>query len=381
MQIPLVDLRREYSFLGSKIKQGIERCFLNQEWILSSLVKEFEEKLKNFLKVRYALGVSSGTSGLVIALRALSFSYRKRDFFSFDDEIITTPLTFIATAEAILRVGAKPVFVDISPDTFNIDPEAVKKAITKKTLGILPVHLYGLGADIKTILRIARQNNLFVLEDAAQSFGASFKNKFLGTFADAGVFSFFPSKNLGAYGDAGAIVSPSRKIMEIARALRNHGQRRKNYASYLGYNSRLDALQAAVLLAKLSYVLKMNKKRKQIAAYFNQAFSKIKGIKTPFIPSSYEHIFHLYTLRVPEEIRDIFLKFLNRAGIAARVYYPYLLPEMKVFKTRSVVKNIKNAQRIKREIISLPLHPFLEEKEINYIIKKVNYFFHKYVGK
>jgi len=379
VKIPLVDLKREYIFLKRRIEKQIKECLKTHHWILGEKLKEFEERIKKYLGVRYAIGVASGTDALLLSLRALALKIKKEEFFAREDEIITTPLTFIATAEAIIRSGATPVFVDIDEDTFNISPQAIEKAISKNTKGIVVVHLYGQACKMDSILKIADKHNLFVIEDCAQSFGAQFKGKKLGTWGNVGAFSFFPSKNLGAYGDAGLIITRDLKLAQLVTYLRNHGQKKKYKASYIGYNSRLDSLQAGVLLTKLDYIDGFNKKRIEIAKIYNQALKEIEEIKVPQIPDEeFRHVFHLYTLCVKKR-RNKLLKFLKNKGIEARIYYPQLIPFMKAFSSLNKTKNISSALKIKREILSLPLHPFLKEKEIKYIISQVKKFFSNHI--
>ncbi|MDD5069256.1 MAG: DegT/DnrJ/EryC1/StrS family aminotransferase [Candidatus Omnitrophica bacterium] len=375
MKIPLLDLKREYALLENEINKEIKTCLLSQNWILGETVSDFEDKVASYLGTKYAIGVASGTDALILSLRAIAMKYKKTEFFSSKDEIITTPFSFIATAEAIVRAGAKPVFVDIDPYTYNIDPQKVEKAINKNTVGILPVHLYGLSADMSAIMRLARKNKLFVLEDVAQAFGAccDLKNKQrLGSIGDCGAFSFFPSKNLGGYGDGGMISTNCQKIEKNLKVLRNHGQTKTYEASFSGYNSRLDALQAAILGVKLKKIDEFNDARRRVAKDYNAAFSKIKQIT---VPQGYDkgHIYHLYTIAVSSG-RDKLLKYLNDKGVTARVYYPVLISRMKSFKAARVL-SVESAYALSRRVISLPIHPFMKKQEADYVIKVVSDFF------
>ena len=347
---------------------------------------EFEQKIADYLGVEYALGVASGTAALILSLRSLALKIKKKEFFDKKDEIITTGFTFIATAAAIKCSGATPVFVDIDSDTFNLSPEAVKKAVTKHTVGIIPVHLYGLAADMDAIMNISRKNNLFVLEDTAQAFGASYRNKKLGTIGNLGTFSFFPSKNLGGYGDGGLIVTNNQQLASLINVLRNHGQIKPYKAEYLGYNSRLDSLQAAVLLAKLKYIDKFNKLRRKAAKLYNAGLKDIKQITTPVEcdmqysnsggPENYSHIYHLYTIKVSSR-RNALLRYLNSKSIGARLYYPIPLYAMKIFKDCKMSSSFKNIQGVLSKILTLPINPFLKYEEIKYITNHIRTFFEK----
>ena len=379
MIIPILDLHREYAFLKPEIQAQIRDCLNSQQWILGPKVSEFEEKAAQYLNVKYAVGVASGTDALILSLSALALRLKHKESFDFKDEIITTPFTFIATSESIMRSGAKPVFVDINPETFNIDAEEIEKAITKNTVGIMPVHLYGLSCHMEKIRKIAKKYNLFIVEDAAQSFGAEYKEKKVGSLGDCGCFSFFPSKNLGSFGDGGLITTNNKSVQKVINILRNHGQKKQYSAQYLGFNSRLDSLQAAILLTKLKYIDKFNKKRIEIANQYNQAFKNIPQLQTPlsFIlhPSSFfSHIHHLYTIRVSGQ-RDKLLNYLNSNGIGARVYYPVTMQSMGAFSNARCFGKLNNALDASRQVLSLPIHPFLKQNEINYLIKTLRAFF------
>lgn len=384
MNIPLLDLKREYQFFRKEIETQIKRCLKNQQWILGPVVEEFEAQCARYLGVRHTIGVASGTDALLLALHAFALQHKGTIFFDKSDEIITTPFTFIATPEAIMRAGARPVFVDINPETFNIDPLEVEKAINKNTVGIIPVHLFGLPTPMDKIMAIARKRGLFVVEDACQAFGARDRAKPAGTMGDAGAFSFFPSKNLGCYGDGGLVTVKSSKTANIIKILRNHGQTSQYNAEYLGYNSRLDALQAAILLVKLRHIDTLNRKRIAIAQKYNQSLKDIPQIKVPQLSavdkkssaSHSHHIYHLYTIKIAA-LRDRLLAYLDSRGIAARVYYPILLPDMKVFSGAKARGKLLNARRCAAQALSLPGHPFLKSTELTYITDTINTFFKK----
>lgn len=373
MNIGILDLHREYRRIGNDIENELKDCFKTQTWILGAKVAELETACADYLGVKYAVGLNSGTDALILGLRALAIRLKGREYFDKKDEIITTPFTFIATAEAIVHAGATPVFVDIDLNSFNIDPESIEKAVTKNTVGILPVHLYGLAARMQTITAIAKKYKLFVLEDVAQAFGGECGGKKLGALGDCGAFSFFPSKNLGGYGDGGLLATNDKKIAELLKILRNHGQTAAYKADYIGYNSRLDSLQATVLRAKLKHIDEWNAKRRRIAAQYDTAFQGLTdvGITKPAQGST--HVYNLYTLRVKQG-RDRILKYLNDRGIGARVYYPCLLSSMKAFKSAKIKGKLTNSVSAVKEVITLPVHPFLTPDEVEYIIKTVQAF-------
>ncbi|MDD5194579.1 MAG: DegT/DnrJ/EryC1/StrS family aminotransferase [Candidatus Omnitrophica bacterium] len=375
-KVPLLDLKREYAFLKKDIAREIRACFSTQSWILGEKVTALEAAASRYLGTKYALGVASGTDALLIALRICAFQLKKEEgFFKAGDEIITTPFTFIATAETIVRAGATPVFVDIDPLTFNISAAAIEKAINQNTRGIIPVHLYGLSCDLSAILKIARKHNLFVIEDAAQSFGAEYKGKKLGSLGDIGCFSFFPSKNLGAYGDGGLIATDTEADANLAKILRNHGQVNKYDAHFLGYNSRLDSIQAAVLLAKLKHIDTFNGLRNKIASKYRKALGDIASIQLPAAPSDCSHAYHLYNIMVPSGKRDNLLSHLASCGIESRVYYPLPLYKMKAFTAAKRAGSFKNTERALLSSLTLPLHPFLKDEEVKYVTGKIREFF------
>lgn len=378
MNIPPLDLKREYALLKKDINKQLKDCLNSQQWILGPKVSEFEKRAAKYLGIKYAIGVASGTDALILSLKALALKLKKKASFDKKDEIITTAFTFIATGEAIARSGAAPVFADIDPNTFNIDPSAIEKAITKNTVGILPVHLYGFSCDMIKISKIAKKHNLFIVEDCAQSFGASIGEKKTGTFGDCGAFSFFPSKNLGGFGDGGLITTNNKNIAKLIKVLRNHGQTSQYKADYIGYNSRLDSIQAAILLVKLKHIDNFNNVRIEIAKKYTQALKAIPQICSPILNTQYsilatKHIYHQYTIKVSS--RNKLLNHLNSKGIGARIYYPLLLSEMKAFKGCKTKGVLKNAKETCAKCLSLPIHPFLKEKEINYITSAIKKFY------
>ncbi|MCF7908423.1 MAG: DegT/DnrJ/EryC1/StrS family aminotransferase [Candidatus Omnitrophica bacterium] len=374
--IPLLDLKKEYSFLKKEIDQNIKQCLKSQQWILGKAVSDFEAKAEDYLGTKHALGVASGTDALILSLKALALKIKGKEHFDKKDEIITTPFTFIATAESIVHSGATPVFVDIDSESYNIDPLKIKKAINKNTVGIIPVHLYGLAANMSEITKLAKSRGLFVVEDTAQSFGAKFNGKQAGSLGDCGAFSFFPSKNLGAFGDGGLIATNDSKLFSFLTILRNHGQTSQYRAAYIGYNSRLDSMQAAVLLAKLKHINKFNDLRRSVAQKYNNAFKDIKELKIPSESKACRHVYHLYTLRISAK-RDKLLNYLNSKGIHSRIYYPVCLHKMKAFKRVKISGKLKVAESMATRILSLPIHPWLTDRQINYVISTTRRFFNK----
>ncbi len=369
MKIPMLDLKREYLYLQQEIDRRLDNVLENQNWIMGPEVKELEETVARYIGTRFAVGVASGTDALVLALRAIAFRRTGRDFFVPGDEIITTPFTFAATADAILRVGATPVFVDINPATFNIDPKNVRAAITPKTIGIIPVHLYGRACPLDELTAIAREFNLFILEDVAQAFGADYQGKRCGAWGDAAAFSFFPSKNLGGFGDGGMVTTDDEQIAEFVDILRRHGGKDKYNVEYLGYNSRLDTIQAAIVLARFSALPVFNDRRRKIAAEYNLGLSDIEHITLPALPKNGEHVFHQYTIATPQ--RDWLKNFLAETGIATMVYYPIPLHKMKLFAERCRISGqLTHSERAAETVLSLPIEPLLSPDEIRFVIEK-----------
>ncbi len=365
MKVPLLDLKRQYAHMKADIDAAIARVLEHQQWILGPEVAEFEAAMARYLGVTHAVGVASGTDALVLALRALALERKGKEFFDRDDEIITTPFTFVATADAILHVGATPVFADIDPTTFNIDPQRVEAAATPKTVGIIPVHLYGQPCEMEPILDTARRHGLFVLEDVAQAMGAEYKGKKTGSLGDIAAFSFFPSKNLAAFGDAGLVATADDGLAEWVRRLRKHGGKDKYNVDVLGYNSRLDTLQAAILLARLSCLDDFNRRRRALATRYSEALAGHPFITPPAESPGSTHVYHQYTVRVAGGRRDALQRHLKENGIDSAVYYPVPLHHMRLLSVRfCFAVAFTQAEIASKIVLSIPTEPLLTETEL-----------------
>jgi hypothetical protein len=364
------DLKKQYSIIKKEINYAINKVVEKGEFIGGAEVENFEENFAGFCNVKYAISVNSGTDALFLSLKALNIGQ--------GDEVITTPFTFIATAEAIANCGAKPVFVDIKSDTFNIDALKIEKAITKNTKAILPVHIFGQVANMAEIMKIAKKHNLFVVEDACQAVGAEYNGKKVGLIGSLGCFSFFPSKNLGAMGDGGMIITNSKKLNDKIRLLKNHGSspKEKYKNLVLGFNSRLDAIQAVILNVKLKHLNKWNEKRMVIANYYSKNLKEIKEIKIPIVKDKKSHVFHQYTIKA--EKRDELKKYLWGKGISTMIYYPLPLHFQPALKYLGHKKgDFPEAEKASKEILSLPIYPELSEKDQDFIIEKIKEFYKK----
>jgi len=359
LEIPVLDLRPEMDELWDELNEAIQGVLRSGQFIMGPNVKAFEEEVAQYLGVKHAVGLNSGTDALVIALRALGIGP--------GDEVITTPFTFFATAEAVSLVGATPVFVDIDPANFNLDVNSIEAAISTRTKVILPVHLYGCPADMGPILEVAADHGLKVLEDAAQAFGAEYQGRKAGAMGIAGCFSFFPSKNLGACGDGGLLVTNDPNIAELASALRIHGSRHKYCNEMVGYNSRLDELQAAILRVKLKYVDVWNDLRRQAARVYQDGLGVCRNIVTPAMCEG--HVFHQYTIRVKGNRRGKVREALEADGIDSMVYYPHALHQLPVYSSAQV--NLPEAERAVSEALSLPIWPSIERPKQLTVIRCV----------
>ena len=355
--IPMVDLKQQYANLKPEIDAAISEVLSSSQFILGPNVAEFEKEVAAFLGCEFAISCGSGTDALHLALAGLGIGP--------GDEVITSTFTFIATAEAIEYVGAKPVFVDINPSTFNLDPAAVEAALTPATRAILPVHLFGRPANMARIETIATSNNLLLIEDCAQSFGAKICDKRTGTTGHAGCFSFFPSKNLGCYGDGGLISTNDPALAERIQVLRNHGSEKRYEHSMIGYNSRLDEIQAAILRCKLVKIDDYNAARYIAAKHYNQSLTDVAGLSTPGLPKPGEHVFHQYTLLSDQ--RDKLMAALKAEDIASAIYYPIPLHQQAVFVSKYGQQRLPVAEQIAKTCLSLPIYPELSKAEISRI--------------
>lgn len=356
--IPLINLDRQFQMIKDEAMEAIRRVYDSGQYILGSEGKQFEEEVKKYLATPFAIGVGNGTDALVLALDALNIGD--------GDEVITTPFTFFATAEAISRVGATPVFVDIEPVTFNIDPNQIEKAITSQTKAIMPVHLFGHPANMDHITTIAKDHNLYVIEDACQAFGSSVNGKKAGTIGDIGCFSFFPTKNLGTMGDGGLVVTKHKHVAERIRVLRHHGSTKKYYHQEIGYNSRLDEIQSALLRISLTHIDDLNRRRQETASFYEKQLSSLKGITVPTSMKGADHIYHLYCVEV--ENREHLSKGLSKADIANGVYYPLPLHLQEVYKHLGYeAGDFPVSEEKSKHLLAIPMHPYLtdtEQKEI-----------------
>lgn len=362
--ISLVDLTAQYHSIKMEIDAAVLSTLESGHFILGPQVAKFEESVASYLGGGHAIGLASGTDALVIALRALNIGA--------DDEVIIPAYTFFATAGTVISVGAKPVMVDIDPQTYQIDVNYIESAISSKTKAIIPVHLYGHPAEMKPILEIARKHGVKVIEDNAQGYGAEYFGKKTGSLGDIGCLSFFPTKNLGAYGDGGMVVTSDAALAERMRMLRTHGWKKKYYSEEVGYNSRLDALQAAILQAKLPYLDLWNKKRRDLANRYNEHFVPL-GIVTPIEREWAKHVYHLYIIRV--EKRDALQAFLKERGIASEVYYP-LPPHLSIPCRQFGYKegDFSHAEKAAKETLALPLYPELTIEQQDEVIAAVKEF-------
>ncbi len=349
--IPILDLQPEIELLWKEFMDAIQSVLRSGHFIMGQQVSAFEQEAAAYLGVRHAIAVNSATDALVIALRSLGIGE--------GDEVITTPFTFFATAEAIEHVGATPVFTDIEPKQFNLDPDAVEAAISPRTKAILPVHLYGHAAQMERLSSIARKHGLSIVEDVAQAFGGEHKGTKLGTLGDMGCYSFFPSKNLGAFGDGGMIATNRDDLAELARMLRSHGSKKKYFNELVGYNSRLDELQAAILRVKLRHVDKWNEGRRKVAARYGRLLEPISELTLPTERPEAKHVYHQYSVRMNQTKRDFVHETLAKEGIQTMVYYPVPVHRLPFYEKKSNV--LPQAERASEEVLSLPIWPQMTE--------------------
>jgi dTDP-4-amino-4,6-dideoxygalactose transaminase len=372
MQVPLLDLTLQYRQVADAVARAMQQVVEEQRFILGPVVDRFEAEVASLLGVRHAVGCASGTDAILLALRAVDAERGA--------EVVTSPFTFFATAGAIHNVGARPVFADIDPDTFNLSPAAAEAAITPRTRAVMPVHLFGQMADMAAFRALRERSGLPLIEDAAQAIGArqQVEGEWIttGTLGDMCAFSFFPTKNLGAFGDAGMTVTNDDALDERLRKLRVHGGRQMYHHEEVGYNSRLDALQAAVLSAKLPHLAGWSDARRRNAAYLDQALAGIDGITPPVVRAGNESIFNQYTLRVSGGKRDALQEFLKGRGVGSGVYYPVPLHLQECFAYLGYREGqFPESERACREVLSLPVFPELTEAQLAYTAESVRAFF------
>ncbi len=357
--IPMVDLKTQYQQLKADIDAELEQVLNNTQFILGPNVQQFEKEAADYLKVKHAISCASGTDALHLALLAAGIGP--------GDEVITSTFTFIATAEAIRYVGATPIFIDIDPKTFNLDPNLIAAAINEKTKAILPVHIFGQPVDMSRIMQLAQQHNLLVIEDCAQSFGANIGDTITGGIGLAGCHSFFPSKNLGCYGDGGMVTTNDDSVADKIKMLRNHGSERRYHHDIIGYNSRLDEMQAAILRVKLRHISNFNQQRYRAAQQYSTALRDI--VTPPYEDNIGQHVYHQYTLLSPK--RDAIMEYLQQQKIACAIYYPIPLHQQNVFIDDYKGINLPVSEEVASQCLSLPIFPELSEAQIDTITSAI----------
>jgi dTDP-4-amino-4,6-dideoxygalactose transaminase len=363
--VPVLDLAAQHSAISGEIRDAIDRVLWSQQFVLGHEGTMLEQEIAGLCGVAHGIAVASGTDALILALRACGVRS--------GDEVLLPPFTFVATGSAVSALGAKPVFADIHPTTYNLNPAELERHITPKTRAVIAVHLYGLPADMDPIVCFARSRSIPVIEDNAQAIGALYKGRRTGSLGDAACLSFYPTKNLGAYGDAGMIVTNSKEMSERLRTLRNHGQTAKYVSSEPGWNSRLDELQAAILLVKLQHLRDWQRSRQSHAAEYTRQFSESPGIAPPIAPEGYEHVYHQYTIRV--EQRDALQKFLNERHIGSAVYYPVPLHLQPLYAYLGHKPgDFPHAEHAAQEVLSLPIYPELRQDQRTRVVETINEF-------
>jgi dTDP-4-amino-4,6-dideoxygalactose transaminase len=358
LRVPFVDLNAQHAPFLDEFTSAIGKVIESSAFAGGLFVERFEQEFATYCGSKYAIGVGNGTDALWLALLALGIGE--------GDEVITVPNTFIATAEAIICCKAKPVFVDVDELTFTLSPDELKRRLTPRTKAIVPVHLFGQPADMDPILQFARANGLFVIEDAAQAHGALYKGRNAGAIGDAGCFSFYPGKNLGAFGEAGAVVTDNAELAQKIRVMRDHGQSRKYHHTVMGWNCRIDGIQAAVLSVKLRHLERANLLRRQRASFYNQAFSKFDAVATPVEADYARHVYHIYAVRLQK--RDEVRQFLEAKGIGCGVHYPIPIHLQEAWRNFGYSEgSFPIAENLANEFLSLPMFPELTEEQIEFV--------------
>jgi dTDP-4-amino-4,6-dideoxygalactose transaminase len=350
--------------LGKKELSAISKVIKSGQMTQGKKVAEFEQAFAKYIGTKYAVAVSSGTAALYLSLISLGIGK--------GDEVITTPFSFIASANAILYTGAKPIFVDIDEQTFNINPKLIEKAITRKTKAILPVHLYGLPCDMDSIQKIAKEHKLFVVEDACQAHGAQVKGIKVGSFGDLGCFSFYATKNMTTV-EGGMITTNSSKLCKKLQLLRSHGSKIRYHHEILGYNFRMTDINAAIGLVQLKKLPKFNKTRINNARYLTKNLSDIQGIKVPFVSPQTTHVFHQYAVRIDKEIdRKGVIEALDKKGIKTEVYYPIPIHKQKLYRSLGYLDKLPVAEKTAKSVLSLPVHPYLRKSDLRKIVSALS---------
>lgn len=369
MKVPLLDLQAQYASIREDVQQAVERVFASQRFVLGDEVRLLESSIAEYCHTRYAIGCASGSDALLLALMALDLRP--------GDEVVTSPFSFFATASAIARIGARPVFADIDPHTYNLDPARVTRAITPRTKVIMPVHLYGQCAQMNSFLEIGKRLGIMVVEDAAQAIGATDNDRPAGSMGLIGCFSFYPTKNLGGAGDGGLITTSDERIAERLRRLRAHGGATEYEHQEIGINSRLDELQAAVLRVKLPYLDRWSEERARKAAFYSHLLNEADlsfPLITPQIRSDGRHIFHQYVIRVPKN-RDALMKHLRECGVATKVYYPIALHEQECFSYLGYRRgDFRETEVATRHTLALPIYPELTEEQQIFVVEAIKSF-------
>lgn len=362
MEVQFVDFSEQYEIIKDEIDVGLKRVFKAGNFILGKEEKDFESEFARYCEAKFAVGVNSGTDALYLAIAACDIKE--------GDEVILPTFTFIATALCVSYAGAKPVFVDIEPQTYNIDPKSLEKAITKKTKAIIPVHIYGQAANMDEIRKIAKAHNLKVIEDAAQAHGARYKGKRIGSLGDVACFSFYPTKGLGAFGDGGMIVTSDDKIYEKCLMLRDYGRQGRYEHKIKGYNSRLDTVQAVVLSAKLKHLDRWNGMRAKKAEEYRAALQGVKGVSTPAAKPDRFHVYQTYAVRLKN--RDEVCEGLREKGVSVLIHYPIPLHLQEAYRELGHQRgDFPVSETVASEILSLPMFPHITKKQINYVCKNL----------
>jgi dTDP-4-amino-4,6-dideoxygalactose transaminase len=371
-QIPMVDLRSQYDSIKSEIDNEIQKVFDSAYYIGGPQLSSFQENIQNYLGIKHAVPCANGTDALQIALMALDLER--------GDEVIVPSFTYVATAEVIALLGLKPIMIDVDYNTFNITPQYFKDAISENTKAIIPVHLFGQCTEMDQIIEIANDSDIKIIEDNAQSIGAvhfseEHGKKKAGTLGHISTTSFYPSKNLGCYGDGGAIFTDDDTLAKKLRMIANHGQEKRYYHSVIGCNSRLDAIQAAVLNVKLQYLEEYHLKRNEVAEVYDKAFLQLEGLEIPERSKKSTHVFHQYTVKIMDGKRDAFKEYLASKGISSMIYYPVPLYKQKAFSKFGKKVHLENTERLCEEVISLPIHTEMKDSTLDYIIDTVCKYF------